>query len=378
MKVWLIQNIISPYRIKLFQKLAETPGVKFKVVLLARRMKNKPQWDFQLADMPFPVERVPGICFHTSYEKIICLSPLLLLKLLRERPDVIICAGFSFATLMAVLHKFLGGSKYVIWMEGTRYTETSRVRHLLRGPLLRLASALVDAGTLSREYMQSLLPKSQNKAFFTSYNCVETDRFSLDQTSPDELAEFRKRYPGKNILFVGQLVERKGIWPLLELYKNLLTYLGADLRLFIIGQGPLHRAIDEFKQQNGLDKIVLTGFLPNTDIPKYYWISDLFVLLSLQDPNPLVVFEALTAGVPILCSNRAGNAVDFIVEGVNGYVVDPYDMGNTVEKASSILRWDEEVKEEARRVSGLKVRRANYDESAKAFIDACKHSLGIC
>ena len=39
------------------------------------------------------------------------------------------------------------------------------------------------------------------------------------------------------------------------------------------------------------------------------------ILLSLYDPNPLVIFEALACGIPIICSERAGNAVDFVIDG---------------------------------------------------------------
>ena len=61
MTVWLIQTVISPYRIKLFRGIAEMPGVDFTLVLLSDRFRVRPQWKREVGTLPFRVEVPFGV-----------------------------------------------------------------------------------------------------------------------------------------------------------------------------------------------------------------------------------------------------------------------------------------------------------------------------
>ena len=51
-----------------------------------------------------------------------------------------------------------------------------------------------------------------------------------------------------------------------------------------------------------------------------------------------MIFEALAAGLPAICSRHAGNAVDFIENGENGYIVDPEDVAAIADRSLTILK----------------------------------------
>lgn len=377
MKVWLIQNVIAPYRIRLFERMAAEQGVEFEVILLARGMKNLPHWKTSLDEMPFRAREMTGVSLQFGYERILCLNPGLLLRMFAERPDVIICAGFSLATICALIYRFLFTGRYVIWMEGTEFTEgtRSRLRVAVRRLLIRFASALVDAGRLSRCYLRSLLPSNSDIPFFTSYNCIESKRFLPDMFQSGEVALLRGKFSGRTILYVGQLVERKGILKLLEAYGKLTKETRAEVGLVLVGTGPLEGAVRSYCEQHGLNNVHLEGFVAYDRIPLYYWMSDLFVILSTEDPNPLVIFEALTAGLPVVCSNRLGNAVDFIVQGANGFTVDPLDVDQIAERITEVIDWSPSQRERSAAVSAELVAKANYDEAAAAFMSASRAAM---
>ena len=375
MKIWLIQNIISPYRIKLFQTISETRDVEFKLILLSDGLKYLPQWNFKAEDMPFKAESVGGFVFYPGYESQICINPSLLVKMIKEKPDVVICAGFSFASLTTLIYKLIFKGRYIIWMEGTHITEANRSkpRIALRKLMARYASGFVDAGTLSKKYLQALLPKQQSKPFFRSYNCIDNKKFEDDAViDSEELKKFRKRYCDRNILFIGQLIKRKGIIQILETYKKIVENHDISLGLILVGEGPMRDYIETFKEKYQLHNIFIEGFLDNDLLGQYYGFCDLFILLSLNDPNPLVVFEALATGIPIICSNHAGNSVDFIVDGENGYTVDPNDKESIFRHVREVLSWDSHKRRKAAEMSRQLVSRANYTDSAKAFVDACR------
>jgi glycosyltransferase involved in cell wall biosynthesis len=67
----------------------------------------------------------------------------------------------------------------------------------------------------------------------------------------------------------------------------------------------------------------LLGFKQQEELPQYYALADLFVFPTHIDPWGLVVNEAMSCGLPVLCSTAAGAAFDLIRPGVNGYTFDP-------------------------------------------------------
>jgi glycosyltransferase involved in cell wall biosynthesis len=380
LKVWLVQDIVAPYRIRLFDTIARTPGIDFRLIILAPRSRVKPQWVYSAETLPFPAELVPGWHFFLGYSKRFSLNPRLFLRMMTERPDVVICAGYSFATIQTFLYKLLTGKEYVIWMEGTKITEGTRrprfLRRWQRIPLTRMAGALIDAGTESHRYLKSLLRKDRHPPFFRSFNAVDNDyissearRFAADTQA---FTAFKSRFAPKNILFVGQLIERKGVPQLLEAYRVIRERSREPIGLIMLGSGPLLDLIQAIKERQGLEHLYIEGFINQDIYPRYLAVADLLLLPSLHDPNPLVVFEALAAGKPIVLSERAGNAADFVDEGRNGYVVDPLDIEGMAEKALAILNSAPDEREAMARRSHELVKVANYDDSAKGFVDAAR------
>ena len=126
LKVWLNQDVVPPYRIPLFQRIAATPGIDFKLILFSPGMKNLNHWNTPIEDFPFATERLDGISINLGYTGQININIRFLPKLFKEKPDVILCAGYSFATIQVYLYHLITGKPYVIWMEGTFTTEGTR------------------------------------------------------------------------------------------------------------------------------------------------------------------------------------------------------------------------------------------------------------
>ncbi|MFH1884736.1 MAG: glycosyltransferase family 4 protein [Planctomycetota bacterium] len=244
-----------------------------------------------------------------------------------------------------------------------------RLRRLVRRVLATNADAFVDAGTLSREYLQTLIPAGRRAPFFRSYNCVDGSLFSSGSAND---SGSKSGPPFRRILFVGRLNQNKGIPMLLEVYRDLLENSGDAIGLVLAGEGPLREIVEEFQRSHKSASIEMLGQVPYDQMVRYYRECDVFVLLSLSDCNPLVIFEALHAGIPIVCSENAGNAPDFIVPGQNGYIVNPEDRDSIVSCLLDVLKWDAARRTECARVSREQVKMANYKDSAAAFIEACK------
>jgi glycosyltransferase involved in cell wall biosynthesis len=372
-KAWLIQPTIAPYRVPLFQAIGNTPGIDLTVVIQAETLAGHP-WKINPDSLPFRVLHVPSMRWRRNFESEAFISPAIIREFLRHRPDVVICSGFTISTMLLFLPMLLLGTPFIIWNEGTCSTDgnISPIKLRIRRALARRASSFLVAGSLSREYIEGLLPRPENGLFRLAYNCIDNGHFMRDLSSEGDRAhmrQLRQRFAPRNLLHVGKLGERKGIKQLLEAYRRLVHDRGMhDVGLILLGEGPLRQYIFDFAEQHKLDKIQVEGFVSQDQIPLYYALADVFVLLSIADPNPLVIFEALAAGLPIVCSSRAGNAVDFIVNGSNGYQVDPLDTDAVVDKM--VLALTTLDRETSTRVSRELVKKANYQDVAMVFADA--------
>ncbi|TKB73749.1 MAG: glycosyltransferase family 4 protein [Nitrospira sp.] len=372
-KAWLIQPAIAPYRVPLFQEIGSTPGIDLTVVVQAETLAGHP-WKIDINQLPFQVLRVPAMRWQRNFESEAFISPAIIREFIRHRPDVVICSGFTMSTMLLFLPMLLFGTPFIIWNEGTCSTDgnISPIKLRIRRALARRASGFLVAGSLSRQYIEGLLPRPENGLFHLAYNCIDNAHFMRDMSNEDDRAhlnQLKQRFAPRNLLHVGKLGERKGIKQLLEAYRRLVHDRGMqDVGLILLGDGPLRQYICDFAEQHKLDKIHVGGFVPQDQIPAYYALADVFVLLSIADPNPLVIFEALATGLPIVCSSRAGNAVDFIVNGSNGYQVDPLDTDAVVDKMALALTTIDRTTSTC--VSRKLVMKATYQDVAKVFADA--------
>lgn len=95
---------------------------------------------------------------------------------------------------------------------------------------------------------------------------------------------------------------------------------GRDLRLVVAGDGPALPGLESMARRVGHGRVYLAGFVDVARLPAYYVAADLLVHPSSQDPHPLVLSEAICAGLPCVVSDRVGSVgpTDDVRPGENG------------------------------------------------------------
>ncbi len=133
----------------------------------------------------------------------------------------------------------------------------------------------------------------------------------------------------KQILFVGRLVERKGVRHLIEACAILSRKL--PLQLNIVGSGPELPLLKELTRQLGLENAVLFhGQVSSTELQKHYRDCDLFVLPAVIDAKGdteglgVVIIEAMTYKKPVVAS-AVGGITDLVINEKTGIAVPPAD-----------------------------------------------------
>ena len=121
------------------------------------------------------------------------------------------------------------------------------------------------------------------------------------------------------VIFVGQLIPRKGVDLLLEAMRPLFDDY-SDLRLSVIGGGSEAQALQAVADSFGIaNRVSFEGTLRSDRIQPRLASVDVLVLPSRWDGWGMVVNEALSVGVPVVVSDCCG-AADLIQHGVNGFV----------------------------------------------------------
>jgi glycosyltransferase involved in cell wall biosynthesis len=106
--------------------------------------------------------------------------------------------------------------------------------------------------------------------------------------------------PVRRLLFVGLLVERKGLPTLLEALPGVLP---PDATLTVAGDGPLRARCEQLAE--GLP-VEFLGF--RTDVPELLRKHDALILPSTMEQQPLVIAEAMAAGKPVVATDTGGVA----------------------------------------------------------------------
>lgn len=115
----------------------------------------------------------------------------------------------------------------------------------------------------------------------------------------------------KIVVFAGRIDPTKGIEELATAFNSLER---SDTVLLVIGShnfgsnksSPFEVKMKDIFMKMG-DKVRFTGFIPHSDIWKYYKLSDLAVLPSIwEEPAGLTIVESMSAGLPVITTNSGG------------------------------------------------------------------------
>lgn len=135
---------------------------------------------------------------------------------------------------------------------------------------------------------------------------------------------------GLQILFVGQITQRKGLSYLLDGFKR-AAIPGSELVL--VGK-PVGNALDLVRKTPGVRHV---AHMPRWLLPTAYAAADIFVLPSLVEGFPLTALEAMACGLPVIVSENTFGR-DVVTDEDDGYVVPIRDSAAIVERLQQLAR----------------------------------------
>lgn len=147
---------------------------------------------------------------------------------------------------------------------------------------------------------------------------------------------------GHRLLYVGRLATTKGLPILLESLASLKSTF-PNLVLTVVGDGTDKLVLQEIVSRLGIQEAVeFVGYQSQSKVREYMQQTDILVLPSFAEGIPVVLMEAMAAGLPVVTTRIAG-INELVEDGVSGYLVPPGDMTSLAEAIKNLLK-DEQLR----------------------------------
>ena len=230
------------------------------------------------------------------------------------QPDTVI--SYSASTSMITCFLKLLGANYHLIVSERNTTQKLNIRERVKFSLYRWANYIVPNSHSQGVFIAQNFPKFNHKIRIIT-NYVDIIKFSPTNIKCENDVI--------RMLCVGRLMPQKNIPLFIEAiskvvdnhYKIRVDWYGQDLRDAYSQE--CHGAIDLYHLHD-----VFQFHEPSSNIHELYPISDVFCLPSLYEGFPNVLCEAMSCGLPVLCSQVCDNPY-IVNSGQNGFLFDPSD-----------------------------------------------------
>jgi len=269
------------------------------------------------------------------------------LQLIRShRPDVILTIGWQSVWLGSLI-TLVTNIPYAAVGAGTEFLVLSRVER----PMTRWAYQHAALVIFISQYTRKL---AQSHGFNFSKDTIISLGADEDIFKPDlpttNLRQELKLTDSRVILTVGQVSERKAQDVVIKALPSILHDFPNAFYL-IVGLPTNEAKLERLANELGVaDHIHFTGMVPKSDLPLFYNLADIFVMVSRRtevgevEGFGIAVVEAGLCGKPAIVSNDSG-LVDAVVPEVTALVVDPEDPEMTAAAIKHLLA-DDQLRQE--------------------------------
>lgn len=368
MRLAVVTNILTPYRVPLFGRLAGLDDVELVVFTAAISEPNR-QWETD---------------WNVQFEHVL-LSPIRIAKrrggagywpakigsLLRaHRVDIVVVGGgmLAFGTWLACKRL---GIPMVLWSDATPDSDAIndyRLRRAVMRWLVSQAAAFIASSSRTVDYFTEL--GAERELIRVSLLGVDDAAFrrALVRSRPDRLAK-RDALGARGVtfLYAGQLIPRKGVRELMAAWEA-LPEAGPVRTLLVAGDGPLMPLVRDWSGERS--DVVVLGYLQESNLVDAYAAADAFCLPSRQEPFGVVFVEAVLAGLPVVATDVVGAAGDVLIDGQNAILVPPAE--SEALRLALLAVLDDDVRLMLASGSVSVADRLSLSDAVSEFVDACR------
>lgn len=268
-------------------------------------------------------------------------------RICREQEIDTICVGASEALMwLPPALKAKGFAPAVtVYTHGEEFSQEA---YSPRADSRRAAALAAADGVVAVSSYTAELLQRRYRVPTVKVRCVHNgvDVAAYAEARQVDVAQLTGHRGGKQVMAAGRMVPRKGFDMLVEAWPLVLDRV-PDAQLYLAGTGPLLKPLGARITELGLGGSVhQLGYVEEDALVALYQAVDLFTMPNRTMPDGdtegfgLVFLEAAAAGTPSV-GGRAGGAVDAIVDGETGLLVDGTDPGAIADAVEGLLLDDD-------------------------------------
>ena len=320
MKFVFWQNILSPHQCDFISTLANKHEVTLIVMSKVDKHRQSQHWQSSYSD------KVKVIVAPSFYH--------ILRELKTNQKDTFHCFSGFFAypmlSFVLFLSSFYRKNNIIVSEAVSLMGSKGKIKFLIRKCLSLIFNSRISQvfaiGSSGVSYFKKL-----------GFNNSKVSEFGYFVFPPALRKKKTNEY--QYVTFVGRLIELKGIKQLLNMC---LLIKDADIKVKIIGGGPLKSFISNFLIKHELDFVELLSDMPRVEVLEVIGSAESLLLPNTGDEGwGVVVNEALLQGTPVICSKKTGaNVVVAKNQGVILSDVSAIEIKNAVEYCLKLNRGD--------------------------------------
>jgi glycosyltransferase involved in cell wall biosynthesis len=248
----------------------------------------------------------------------------------REKCDVLHSHGYKPNILFGFLPRKLRRLPMLTTLHG--WTWTGGLNRMgIYEYLDRLSLRFIDAVVLVNDTMRKKL--SIPRSYVVNNGISLAEKIHEQQASLDtRIVSFCRG--GHTFGAIGRLSPEKGFGILLKALHE-LAKTNPEVRLIILGEGGERGSLEAQVRALGLeDRVLMPGYVENAK--RYLSLFRGFVLSSFTEGLPMVILEAMQAGVPIVAT-RVGGVPAVLENGTAGLLIEPYSTEDLSENMRSLV-----------------------------------------
>ena len=293
-KILIIINTITPYQLDFFDELNRR--VKLNVIFHSKNYKN---YNFNYKEKNYQ--------FFLEQKK----NPVKFIKILINnfQPDLILIGGYRLkynSKIIPFLKK--RNIKFFYWLENLNsknYLKYKLVKYLI-GKKIKSSNGVLAVGNNAKKIYSEYTKNVINFPYSIKVPKIKKKNF------------FHKKKI--NFLFVGQLIDRKGLGYIFSAFNKLSKKEKEKLSLNIVGEGNLIGKLKQFSKINTYTKY--HGFLFGKNLSKIYKKSDVLLFPSKFDGWGVVPLEAMLNSLSLIISKTSGIS-EILKNKNNGFLIEP-------------------------------------------------------
>lgn len=308
------------------------------------------------------------------------LSPSLIAKAITDKNSVFFIVGWDHPVLVIVLLILSFRHRPVLmWDDGPSPQSVEKISSWSPKQIFkRFLIKRINATEGKYFYTGGIAKGNIQKLGIRSDKLAQLPFFTRPARYDEELRAQHLENESDVMIFAGgRLVSQKGFDILLRALAGVHDGL-RKWKVILVGSGPmdgeLRRLITDL---NLASKVELIKFAEPELFACYIHSADIFLAPARYDHFPTTVIAAMNAGVPVIASENAGSAVEFVKDGESGFIL-PVEDVDAFARAISTLVEDEA----ARRLMGKAAKQAiaawSIERGVNVVIEAAEEAVRRC